>query len=327
MTQSKSRQQLCRFQLDQRWPFQSLEPSQLLWTSAVPSSGVSLRLTVEEWGCPHQQLFTLLHSFSILSLISDLKLVGQDVSPSGIPPLCCRLYFTCIGSLMAPLAASKGTFWEWASVILRETWFFWPLSDSSLLKIMSTPGQDRTLPGVELDPEADWNAALTKNVARLTLLTSQWIFTTTNIPNFSIHMASKVPINIVGLSLFFSWPHSSGEKHNYQIVWKNLSTNKSCLLSNWNTLPPRQDLYNNIIKEVFNSMTRIIGWTLIALVQTHHKCRVWNNSRLFQVLYGNLLSDSRRRRKRSLVEVNQSAEENVIEAVRRSLQKGEKDGW
>ena len=33
--------------------------------------------------------------------------------------------------------------------------------------------QDRTLPGVELDPEADWNAALTKNVARLTLLTSQ----------------------------------------------------------------------------------------------------------------------------------------------------------
>jgi len=98
------------------------------------------------------------------------------------------------------------------------------------------PAQDRTLPGVELDPEAEWNAALTKNVAR-------------------------------------------------------------------------QTLYNNIIKEVFNSMTRIIGWALIALV-----------------LYGNLLSDSKRR-KRSLVEVNWSHEENVIDAVRRSLQKGERDGW
>merc|ERR1711885_15912 len=71
------------------------------------------------------------------------------------------------------------------------------------------PIQDKTVAGVDLDSEADWNAALTKNVSR-------------------------------------------------------------------------QNLYNNIIKEVFNSMTRIIGWALIALV-----------------LYGNLLSDSKRR-KRSL---------------------------
>ena len=28
----------------------------------------------------------------------------------------------------------------------------------------------------------------------------------------------------------------------------------------------RQNLYNNVIKEVFNSLTRIIGWTLISLV-------------------------------------------------------------
>ena len=28
----------------------------------------------------------------------------------------------------------------------------------------------------------------------------------------------------------------------------------------------RQNLYNNIIKEVFNSMTRIMGWSFIALV-------------------------------------------------------------
>merc|ERR1711923_142499 len=27
----------------------------------------------------------------------------------------------------------------------------------------------------------------------------------------------------------------------------------------------RQNLYNNVIKEVFNSLTRIIGWTLISL--------------------------------------------------------------
>ena len=87
------------------------------WVALAISSSlerrVSLRLTVEEWGCPHQQLFTLLHSFSILTLISDLKLVGQDVSPSGIPPLCCRLYFTCIGSLMAPVATCTGTFQKW----------------------------------------------------------------------------------------------------------------------------------------------------------------------------------------------------------------------
>ena len=46
----------------------------------------------------------------------------------------------------------------------------------------------------------------------------------------------------------------------------------------------------------------------------------------FQVLYGNLLSDSKRR-KRSLVEVDHSLEENVIDAVRKSLQRGEVDGW
>ena len=131
--------------------------------AAVPSSGVSLRLTAEEWGCPHQQLFTLLHSFSILTCISDLKsVVGQNASSSGIPHPCCRLFFTCFGSLMAPLATSTGTFPKGASsVILRENM-------NSLLKITSSPAQDRTLPGVDLDPEADWNAALTKNVARLT---------------------------------------------------------------------------------------------------------------------------------------------------------------
>merc|ERR1712183_406245 len=92
------------------------------------------------------------------------------------------------------------------------------------------PAQDRTLPGVELDPGADWNDALTKNVAR-------------------------------------------------------------------------QTLYNNIIKEVFNSMTRIIGWALIALV-----------------LYGNLLSDSNRR-KRSLESRRREEEETFenVEMVHRFL--------
>merc|ERR1712209_143637 len=85
------------------------------------------------------------------------------------------------------------------------------------------PIQDKTVAGVDLDSEADWNAALTKNVSR-------------------------------------------------------------------------QTLYNNIIKEVFNSMTRIIGWALIALV-----------------LYGNLLSDSNRR-KRS-VESRGSEEEESFENV------------
>ena len=28
----------------------------------------------------------------------------------------------------------------------------------------------------------------------------------------------------------------------------------------------RQNLYNNVVKEVFNSLTRIVGWTLISLV-------------------------------------------------------------
>jgi len=85
--------------------------------------------------------------------------------------------------------------------------------------------------GVELQPEADWNAALTKNVAR-------------------------------------------------------------------------QNLYNNIIKEVFNSMTRIMGWSLIALV-----------------LYGNLLSDGRRKRS---VDVGEEEEGNV---VRRALVMAEEKGW
>ena len=28
----------------------------------------------------------------------------------------------------------------------------------------------------------------------------------------------------------------------------------------------RQNLYNNVVKEVFNSFTRIVGWSLISLV-------------------------------------------------------------
>merc|ERR1719286_91673 len=98
--------------------------------------------------------------------------------------------------MMSPLTLLLAT--AFLSLVSALSWPHW-----------GPPAQDRTLPGVELDPEAEWNAALTKNVAR-------------------------------------------------------------------------QTLYNNIIKEVFNSMTRIIGWALIALV-----------------LYGNLLSDSKRR-KRSL---------------------------
>jgi len=100
------------------------------------------------------------------------------------------------------------------------------------------PAQDRTLPGVELDSEADWNGALTKNVSR-------------------------------------------------------------------------QTLYNNIIKEVFNSMTRIIGWALIALV-----------------LYGNLLSDSKRKKRSLEVDhIDHSKEEEIVDALRRSLRKGQMDGW
>ena len=30
----------------------------------------------------------------------------------------------------------------------------------------------------------------------------------------------------------------------------------------------RQTLYNNVVKEVFNSLTRIIGWSLISVVSS-----------------------------------------------------------
>ena len=78
-------------------------------------------------------------------------------------------------------------------------------------------GQDKTVAGVDLDSEADWNAALTKNISRYTKYITMW--------------------------MFFSY----------------------VLLGTY-SFHCRQNLYNNIIKEVFNSMTRIIGWALIALV-------------------------------------------------------------
>ena len=45
------------------------------------------------------------------------------------------------------------------------------------------------------------------------------------------------------------------DEANWLVAWqKNLS---------------RQSLYNNIVKEVFNSMTRIIGWALISFVSRY----------------------------------------------------------
>ena len=38
-------------------------------------------------------------------------------------------------------------------------------------------------------------------------------------------------------------------------------------LEAWEKNLSRQTLYNNIVKEVFNSMTRIIGWALISFVR------------------------------------------------------------
>ena len=50
-------------------------------------------------------------------------------------------------------------------------------------------------------------------------------------------------------------PVSLEDEANWLVAWqKNLS---------------RQSLYNNIVKEVFNSMTRIIGWALISFVSRY----------------------------------------------------------
>ena len=53
-------------------------------------------------------------------------------------------------------------------------------------------------------------------------------------------------------------PVSLEDEANWLVAWqKNLS---------------RQSLYNNIVKEVFNSMTRIIGWALISFVSRYTGC-------------------------------------------------------
>merc|ERR1712223_316398 len=147
------------------------------------------------------------------SLISPRLRISwrQDVSSGGAP--CCSLFLRGIRDLFATLGNP----------------YNWPIA---------THHTGKTVAGVDLDSEADWNAALTKNVSR-------------------------------------------------------------------------QTLYNNIIKEVFNSMTRIIGWALIALV-----------------LYGNLLSDSNRR-KRSLESRRREEEKTFesVEMVHRFLHKSQNDGW
>merc|ERR1711962_456689 len=57
----------------------------------------------------------------------------------------------------------------------------------------------------------------------------------------------------------------------------------------------RQNLYNNIVKEVFNSLTRMMGWSFIALV-----------------LYGSLITSDRRKR-----DTESTRREGVLEIISR----------
>ena len=151
-----------------------LEPAQLhpglLWPSAVPSS----RESVFVW-----------------------QSRSEDVHISSSSPCCIAFQFWLWSQIWnwwdrmsrhlafllfaaASISLASGLSWpQWppaqvlfendiaGKTIFCPSLWFHPIKDNE------HTAQDRTLPGVELDPEADWNAALTKNVARLTLLTSQ----------------------------------------------------------------------------------------------------------------------------------------------------------
>ena len=134
---------------------------------------------------------------SSLESVFDWQLRSEDVHISSSSP-CCIAFQFCLWSQIwnwwdrmschlafllfaaASISLASGLSWpQWppaqvlfendiaGKTIFCPSLWFHPIKDNE------HTAQDRTLPGVELDPEADWNAALTKNVARLTLLTSQ----------------------------------------------------------------------------------------------------------------------------------------------------------